>query len=155
MTRSGDVIRVTAKTRISTEMAVKHCSTVTSPEFPHRYFLGVNHEPAGASGIGVCVGSKRGCHLLLGILYRWVGLDNQAFRVLWALSSLSAWKAWESRPTASPSTSKTVACCPRVGAEAGCLAVRWKDKPFLPPPACSVPQTIPRGMCLAGWEDGS
>lgn len=68
---------MTAKTRVSVEVAVKHRSTVTSPEFLHRYFLGVNHEPAGASGTGVCVGSKRGYHRSWGILPRWVG-HNQA-----------------------------------------------------------------------------
>lgn len=156
LTRSGDVIGVTAKTRISVEVAVKHCSTVTSPKFPHRYFLGVKHEPAGASGTGVCVGSKRGCDLLLG---HFTQVDGAGQPSLWGSVDTVTFICLESlgvkAPMSVPSMSRTVAYCSGVGAEVGCLAVRWKDKLFLPPPACPIPQTFPRGVCLAGWENGS
>lgn len=58
--RYGDLVGVTAQIRISTEVAVKHCPTGTSPEFIHRYFLGVKHEPADASGTGDVCGSETG-----------------------------------------------------------------------------------------------
>ena len=80
--RSGDIIRVTAKTRISTEVPVKHCSTVTSPEFPDRYFLGVNHEPLVPQALGCVWGVKEAVTCSWGILYQWLGLDDQAFGVL-------------------------------------------------------------------------